>query len=299
MNLEHLLTFQRLAREKNFSGTAESLGISQPTVTLRIKELEEQTGQLLVQRIGQHVSLTEAGETLLSHTNRILRVLEAGREAMQAKTPPNNQIKLATTSSICSYLLPQFFKHWHGKHSHIIIKLYSSHTQEVLHMIQDGAVDVGIVRGLSFAPLQSAVLYYDPIRLVVAPNHPLAKEAASPPISIERLEGEPFIIYRSHAWELVKDVFCTKGLFPREIAELSHIFSVKKWVRSGAGIAFLPYSTIKKEVERRELMMVRVRETADIHFPTQAVFLNSAPVSIELERFLAELKTFTEHFPFD
>jgi DNA-binding transcriptional LysR family regulator len=301
MNLEHFITFQRLAREKSFSETAVSLGVSQPTVTLRIKEMEEQVGKLLVHRIGQFVALTEAGEDFLSYVNRTLRVLDEGKGKIQhLHTPSPPKIRLASTSSISGYLLPRFLNEWYQKFPETCITLCSCQTQDVLHMIKDGVVDIGIVRGTQFdAPLESDTLYYDPICLVVNPEHPLAMHSTDQAISIYQVRKEPIIIYRSNAWKTMNEVFLSCGVLPRIVAELSHVMTVKKWVQSGMGIAFLPYSTVRVEINNKELHLIRVAETASISLPTQAVFLTSTPSTREpyLDHFLSELKTFTCLFP--
>jgi DNA-binding transcriptional LysR family regulator len=106
MNIDYMLTFQRLAREKSFSETAILLGVSQSTVTQRIKDLEMIAGKILVQSTGLYISLTDAGEDLLIYIDRILEVLEKGKGVMQSSkssTPP--KIHVATTSSLINYSL--------------------------------------------------------------------------------------------------------------------------------------------------------------------------------------------------
>jgi DNA-binding transcriptional LysR family regulator len=283
---------------KSFSQTAVSLGVSQPTVTLRIKEIEDQAGKLLVQRIGQYVTLTEAGEDFLKYVNRILRVLDTGKEIVQrghTVLPPT--IKLAAIPSISSYLLPQFLAHWYKRYPSSSITLCSGHTEDVVHMIHDRIVDIGIVRGTVFdSPLQSIELYHDPICLAVVPGHPLARQE-NRSISIRQLHREPILIYQSNAWQLVNRVFVSHGIPPRIVAELSHIITVKKLVGSGMGIAFLPYSTIRQELDKGELLMIHVDETTAVHFPTQAVLLERNQSSDPIDKFIAELQTFTRSFP--
>jgi DNA-binding transcriptional LysR family regulator len=301
MNLEHFITFQRLAREKSFSETAVSLEISQPTVTLRIKEMEEQVGKLLVHRIGQFVTLTEAGEDFLSYVNRTLRDLGEGKEKIRHLHTPNPpKIRLASTSSISGYLLPRFLNEWNQKSPETRITLCSCPTRDVLHMIKDGIVDIGIVRGTQFdAPLESATLYHDPICLIVNPKHPLAVHSEDQAIPIYQVRKEPIILYRSNAWKAMNKVFLSCGVLPHIVAELSHVMTVKKLVQSGMGIAFLPYSTVRMEINNKELHLIRVIETASISIPTQAVFLTpaSSPTGPDLHYFLSELKTFTCSFP--
>lgn len=301
MNIEHLITFQRLARERSFSGTAASLGVSQPTVTMRIKEIEHHTGKLLVQRIGQHILLTEAGELFLNYANRIILVLEAGKENAKERQTHQTHIRLASTSTICCYFIPLFLRYWYDIHPLSRVTTLSHRTKNILHMIQDGIIQVGLVRGESFPqPYASFTLYDDPICLVVPPSHRLATDSTAPNnrISIFDFEKEPIIIYRSESWNAVSNVFINHGLFPNIIAELSHVNGVKKMVETGAGIAFLPYSTVSSELGTRRLAALNIKEIASISLPTQAVFLSSSAI-IEnniFSCFLTSLKTFSSSF---
>jgi DNA-binding transcriptional LysR family regulator len=298
VNIDHYLTFQRLAREKNFSGTAESLGISQSSVTLRIKEIENSIGQRLFFRLGQHIELTDAGQLFLDYVNRIVRVLDRGLEVISSKRSEEIKLRLATTSSISSYLLPPFMRHWYQFNPVEWIYINSSHTQDVLHMVADGVVDAGIVRGGRLdPPLTAVTLYHDPICLTLDSSNPLLlQNSGNRPISIEQLASQPIIAYKSHAYEQVKKAFIGSGIVPNIVAELPHVIAVKKFVQSGAGIAFLPYSTIKKELNDKQLYMLEVIETANIHYPTQVIYNDAAP-SPGMQNLINTLKSFTQNFP--
>jgi DNA-binding transcriptional LysR family regulator len=300
MNIDYMFTFQRLAREKSFSETAILLSVSQSTVTQRIKDLEMLVGKVLVHRTGQYISLTDAGEDLLIYIDRILEVLEKGKGAMQSsKSSTIPKIHVATTSSICSYFLPPFWERWHLMYPESPVLLSSRQTHQVINMVKDKVAEVGIVRGAIFdSPLESTILYYDPIYLVTGPNHPLSDHPRDIPIQLAQLTHEPILAYRSNSWSIVNQLFISKGIVPHVIAELSHVITVKKLIETGFGIAFLPYSTIKSEQSNSRLKCFQVNELRSLTLPTQAIYLSSIfSNSSSLPFFLQELKESASSFP--
>lgn len=257
MDLDQLITLQRLARQKSFSSTASYLGITQPTVTLRIKKLEEEVGERLVQRIGQHIALTEAGETFLKYVNRTLRIHDAGQKAISdcdSNLPP--VLRLASTFGIATYLLPDFFKEWRRKYPNTQITLQSSRKQDVADMVKDGLVDVGLGRNFEIHPTLTPIhLFDDPIQLVVSSRNALAMENRAVPI--ERLSSESMVVCRSNQ-QLTQALFLRKGLIPVICARLHNVTAVKEMVARGFGIAILPKSMTSFEQEARLLEILPI-----------------------------------------
>lgn len=297
MDLNQLITLQRLAREKSFSNTANILGVSQPTVTLRIKNLEEEVGEQLVQRMGQHITLTEAGEEFLKYINRTLRVYNASLKAIDLHKSKPPTLRLASTSSITSHILPQFLGYWYEKHPYTCITLQSGLAQDVLYMVKDGIADVGIIRetSISSSSFQSTFLYEDPVYLVAGSTSRFAEES-SQRFSFHQLNEQPLLIYNSSTGrQLAEKVILQYGITPSILARLDSIVTVKRMVMSGLGIALLPWSTISTEVAENSL--VPVVEIKSVKLSTLAVTAKSAnssliPKSPIIELFMSEFKNY-------
>lgn len=299
MDLNQLITFQRLARQRSFSHTANFLNISQPTVTVRIKKLEEQLGEQLVKRVGEYITLTDAGEEFLLHTNRTLRIyIATQRISAKFNKKPNSTLRLASISSVATYLLPDFLSCWYDKYPNTLITVQSGLEEDVICAIEDGIADVGIIRGpMSDPAFQTDLLYYEPVHLVVGKKCSLTEE--SHPIPIRRLANEPLMTYNSHTGrQIAEKIFYHTGFKLRVASELDSSIIVKKMVQSGFGMAFLPSSTIRTDIMDQSLFVIPVSGISPIKLSAYAITANLSETSLPipnsplLKIFLRELKDF-------
>ena len=107
MELKNLITFKTIAEQKSFSNAARVLGYAQPTITFQIRQLEDELGVPLFDRIGNKIRLTESGNILLDYTFRILSLVDDAKCTLASDCTPSGILKISGISSICAGMLPQ------------------------------------------------------------------------------------------------------------------------------------------------------------------------------------------------
>ncbi|GAX90368.1 LysR family transcriptional regulator [Effusibacillus lacus] len=269
MDTQQLLTLQKLAREKSFSRASRELGISQPTATMRIKALEDELGETLILRTGQKAVLTPAGEIFLSHVDRALKVLQSAVDRISAG-PDGNFLAIAGTPSFNTFVLPEILQEFRVLHPDIQWQIYTDGTENILKMIADGIIDIGLVRGMvPNSTVSSFPLFFEKFLLILPNNHPLALKES---VSLPDLQNEPIVFYRrnSDTWGEIEKRFLAAGVQPKITMELNHTVTVKQMLLAGEGVAFLPELTVKNELETGLLTAGRI-EGPPILRPISAV----------------------------
>ncbi|WP_167578004.1 LysR family transcriptional regulator [Ammoniphilus sp. YIM 78166] len=301
MELLHLETFANLVQYRNFSLVAKKMNISQPTVTVRIKMLEEELGVDLVIRVGRKVEITPAGQAFYDAVDRSLRVLRDGLETMS--NPRENSkphLSLGGTHTVSYYFLSEMIPDFCHQLD-LDLSLYTGQTAEVFEMILDQVVDMGFVcTNLEHPDLIKTKLYQDLFYPVALPSHPLAKEIK---IRILDLKDEPLITYqkgRSLNYR-IESLFREEGLRSNTIMELKYVNSIKKMVLEGNGISFLPWISIEKDVRNGQMAVLPLALAKplarDVHFVFHRKHIQSEKIValVQFVRDYLNLKGFPVH----
>lgn len=274
MELYHLITFECVARERSFSRAAKILNLTQPTVSARLRALEEELGEALFKRNTRHVELTEAGQVFLAYVERTLSLLRQGTVAVHSLREPHFQrLRLATIPSLAVDALATVMEEVLQACPQAKLAVLTGRSREVLDMVVDGVVHVGFLRSPlpRPAPVGIVKLYDDEVVLAVAPSHRLAGAAK---VSLRELEGEKLIVRQSNSpfghWlgELLK----AEGVRPQVVVEINHLEATKALVAKGFGVAFLPRSVITGEMEQGVLAGLSIAEPGPILRPTLMIY---------------------------
>lgn len=144
MDTQSLATFLALCQHKSFSRAANSLFITQSTVTKRIAELEREVGKALFRRDNKHVTLTEEGSIFANYAKRIVELEEAAVKDMNANVAYQNYLRLGVTNSIYECHLIELISAYLREETNAV-KITIDHSSELLMMLQDGTLDVAFV----------------------------------------------------------------------------------------------------------------------------------------------------------
>ena len=193
MELSHLETFLRVAELGSFSRAAEALGLTQPTLSARIQTLERNMGQRLFERRGRGVRLTEAGRALVPYAERTLFAFQEGREAVAlSNNPTRGRLRIGSARVIGAYVLPGILADFSLQHPGVELAILTGRSHEVLQMVLDQDVHVGLGRSLVHPEIESVYLYDEEIVFVTHPHHPLALRGKA---LISEIAQEPLILY--------------------------------------------------------------------------------------------------------
>lgn len=259
LNLRHLEAFVAIATAGNFTRAAGLLHISQPALTVQIRQLEENIGVKLLDRNTRTVKLTAIGEQLAPVIGRVLRDIEAVlRDASEMAAGTRGTVSVAALPSVCSTILPRIIAAFKKDQPGISVVLKDVVSQKVLSMVKTREVDFGVGSFTDSDPAIEVVpLFADRVKIVVPRDSPLARKRA---IQLQQMLGLPLILMErdSSVRMLVDRAFESIGHYPTPAYEATYMSSAVGMVRAGLGVAFLPSSTL----EMSELTGLTARSVA-------------------------------------
>ncbi|MBP6902717.1 MAG: LysR family transcriptional regulator [Burkholderiaceae bacterium] len=254
MTLTELRYIVAVAREKHFGRAAEACFVSQPTLSVAIKKLEEELDVKLFERGGAEVSVTPLGDEIVRQAQQVLEQAQAIKEiAKRGKNPLAGPLRLGIIYTIGPYLLPELVKHAIAQTPQMPLMLQENFTVKLLEMLRTGELDCAIMAepfpdtGLAIAPL-----YDEPFAVAVPVHHPLAQRQA---ISAEELKAETMLLlgnghcFRDQVLEVCPEFarFSSQTEGIRKSFEGSSLETIKHMVASGMGITVVPVLSIPKE----------------------------------------------------
>ncbi|WNS74126.1 LysR family transcriptional regulator [Bacillus sp. DTU_2020_1000418_1_SI_GHA_SEK_038] len=145
MEIQQLRAFLSVAQTKNFTKSAELLFMSQSTVTMRIKALEQTLGKQLFERDNRQVLLTAAGKELLDYAKRIIELVDEGSRKVSIEETFENSLVVGSLHSLWDYLLFPIMKEFQAKHPRTALRFITGHSWDIVQHVLDGVVDFGVV----------------------------------------------------------------------------------------------------------------------------------------------------------
>jgi DNA-binding transcriptional LysR family regulator len=294
MEILQLETFLAVATYGGFHRAAEALRISQPAVSARISTLEEALGTRLFEREHGKFSLSLAGKALRPHAEQVLRQVAIARQAVHEMHPiAGGALPIAASLSICTYLLPEVLKKYQESHPNVVVSVRSGNSAQVLKMVLDGEVDLGLARSLNHPEVETIQLRDDPLILVGHPGHPaLARRK----LRLEELESVPIISYDrgSSDWTLMNGLFRRDGLLPNIVLEVETIEACKRMVLRKLGLAFLPQIAVVEELRRGKLCPLEISGSEPLRRSLDVILPRRRPLSKSAKELVAGLREATQ-----
>jgi len=262
MQLAQVEGFLEVARRANLSRAAETLYITQPALTARLRSLEAEVGSPLFRRGRRGMVLTDAGRVFLPYAERALRALQEGASAIE-RLPLTDELVLGAAPAISTYVLPRLLVRFESEHPAVRLSVRTGHSEEILDMVVRGDVQVGLARELHHPSLETLGLYEDELVLVVEPGHPLARSRR---VTLDRVRDARLILFdrTSSYYDLTNALFRPAGTLPRGVLELDHIDAAKQMVLAGLGVALLPTTAVAGELRSGALRRIELVGTPRI-----------------------------------
>jgi LysR family transcriptional regulator, low CO2-responsive transcriptional regulator len=260
--LRQLQVFEKVANHLNYSRAAEQLYLSQPAVSMQIKQLEGHIGLPLFEQMGKKVFLTEAGRELFHYARSIAQQL-AEMEAVFGEMKGLEQGKLTlSVVNTANYFTPQLLAKFCQRHPNINVILQVANRDAVLKQLADNSTDLAIMGQPPDGKDLSAESFLDnPLVVIAAPNHPLAKLKR---VKFARLAEETFLSREqgSGTRSAMERVFAQHKIQPHISMEMETNEAIKQAVQAGMGLGILSLHSIELELETKRLAMLNVE-----HFP--------------------------------
>lgn len=260
MTLTELRYIVMLARERHFGRAAEKCHVSQPTLSVALKKVEQRHGVILFERSSADVRLTPIGEQIAHQAERVLE--EAGRLkeiAAQGKDPLVGSLRLGVIYTIAPYLLPRLIPALHVRASRMPMYLQENFTVRLAEQLRRGDLDVIVVaQPFSEPGVVSLPVYDEPFCVALPANHPLAEFKSIPP---QEIASENLLLlgngncFRDQVVQACPQLSEPGGIDGS--LEGSSLETVRYMVASGAGISIVPVSAAKSWPQNEPLLSFR------------------------------------------
>lgn len=277
MLLGQLRSFLCVARYGSFTRAAQSLHLSQPALTVRIRQLEESLGVRLLDRNKRAVHLTRTGRELAAVLQRLLDDLDAALvKAKKIATHHQGVVRLACFPSVATTLLPEAIASFRANHPGISFVVRDAALKRTVSMIRADEVDFGICDSLpNETDLESIDLMRDRMHVVYPATHPIARVKK---VSVDELARFPLVLMDpdTSARSIVDSAFAASGRLALPACEATHISTAVSMVRAGLGIAILPSMGLELRIHAE----LRSRAVDDTRFARQIAIVKRAGRSL-------------------
>jgi DNA-binding transcriptional LysR family regulator len=276
--LDLLVVLAVIARQRSFTRAAAVLGISQPSISARVRRLEQRLGEPVFERLGRGVRLTPTGETLRPAAERALALAQ---EADQLWTGLGTQhrgfVRVAASTTVAAYVLPPAIARFRRRHPDVDLEVQVANTAQVAQQIMSGELSWGLVEGpVDTINLVARTFFEDEMTLVVPPKHPWARRRHIAP---QELEGADLLGREvgSGTGEVCEAALAAHGVRLRPRVRIAHSRAIVAAVAAGAGVAIVSALVTRSFVDARRVVRVAIdgveirRAFTTIHRPGRSL----------------------------
>ena len=255
MDTQALTAFLAVAESGSFSTAAERLFITQPAVSKRIAQLEQQLGTRLFDRVGRRIRLTEAGEALLPRARQVLLDLEdMGRAISNLTGTVSGTLRIGTSHHIGLHRLPPVLRRFSREYPDVKLDIHFIDSEEAWEAVLHGDLEMGVVT-LPPQPdprLHSQAVWQDPLVFMAAPEHPLARLERVP---LETLTGYSAILPSPVTFtrRIVESLFEEQALTLNISMSTNYLETIKMMTSVGLGWSVLPLRMVDDSLRVLEM----------------------------------------------
>lgn len=257
---KQLKIFATVAEHQSYTIAAKVLFLTQPAISMQVKQLEEFVGMPLFERVGKQVALTEAGQELLRYAESIeQQVNEAKLMLDELKGVERGKLHL-TMASTANYFAPQIIAAFKRKHPRAEITLDVTNRSGLVEAVENNHTDMAIMgKPPSGHHLKGIPFMDNPLVVIAAPSHPLVHQQ---PILLQDLAGEPFIVRESASGTriAVERFFEQHGLELTAGMEMNRSEAIKQAVMAELGLGIVSLHTIEMELTLKRLVVLEVED---------------------------------------
>jgi LysR family transcriptional regulator, low CO2-responsive transcriptional regulator len=260
LTLRQLKVFEAVARLLNYTRAAEELHLTQPAVSMQVKQLEESLGIALFEQLGKRIHLTEAGQELLGYARTItqqLDELEGVLNRMKGLGGGRLRISVATTAN---YFIPTLLGSFSRRYPDVTISLDVTNRETLLRQLVENTVDL-VVMGQppAEADVEAQAFMDNPLVVVAPPDHVLVGKKHVP---VARLQAETFLVRETGSGTrmAMERFFRERGVALTTGMEVASNEAIKQSVQAGLGLGVLSRATIEQELLLKRLVILDIED---------------------------------------
>ncbi len=262
ITIRQLQVFASVAKNLSYTRAAEELHLTQPAVSMQIKQLEKSIGLKLFEQIGKKIYLTEAGSVVLEHALSInLKLNAIENDLEQLKGIEGGRLTVCIASTV-NYFATRLISRFSQAYPSVQISLDVTNRHELLKRLETNEPDLVLMgRPPESADLISTAFMDNPLVIIANPHHPLANKSKIP---IKRLSDETFVLREkgSGTRAAMEAMFEEYDIKPKVGTQLSGNESIKQAVEAGLGLGLVSFHTVDLELKANRLTTLDVE-----HFP--------------------------------
>ncbi|ODT08139.1 MAG: LysR family transcriptional regulator [Mesorhizobium sp. SCN 65-20] len=258
LTLKQLRYFEALARHSHFGRAADACAISQPAMSVQIKDLEENLGSELFERSARQVRLTSFGEEFAARVREILRSVDELEDvARAARQRLVGRLRIGVIPTVAPYLLPTIIGNLNRMHDGLDIHIRETQTQKLIHELGEGRLDTAIVALPVSEPSLTEVALFEENFVLVRPG----EDAGKPVPNREMLrEMRLLLLEEGHCFREQALSFCNlHSARPRELLDGSSLSTLVQMVGAGIGVTLIPEMAVPVETLSASVSVARFK----------------------------------------
>lgn len=250
LEIRQLKTFMSIVKLGNFSQAAQFLSYTQSTVTTHIQLLEKELNTVLFERFGHQLMLTTDGERLYDYADKITKLAEDAKNELDNFETPRGPIIIGMPESLCSYSLTALLREYASLYPDIELKIKFGIASDFRNLLRKNMMDLAffLEPHMNESDLVSKFLWAQPIVMIAAPSHELAKLTH---VEAKDLQGQRLVFIDSGtSYQMaLQECLANAAVQPKNILEICQLQTLKDFVISNLGITVLPLATVTREFE--------------------------------------------------
>ncbi|WP_147532820.1 LysR family transcriptional regulator [Bacillus marasmi] len=259
MFYDALKTFVTLVEIKNFTKTAEILLMSQPSVSLHIKNLEKEFQTQLVQRSPKALKITPTGELLYDRAKQMITIYEQTKQdILEHHHAIKGELKIGASFTIGEYILPSLLIDIQTTYPELELRVIIGNTEEIVQFVKTYQVDIGLIEGqTNESSLNVQPFMKDELFLVTSNQHYLASKSE---VTIEDLQNQVWLTRESGSGtrDYLSHVIRSNGLKVKSLLTISSTQGIKETLINGLGISLLSGSVIQRDLQQGYLKSLKL-----------------------------------------
>ena len=290
MELRNLITFIYVAELGSFTKAAEQLGYSQSTISFQIKQLEDELGCLLFERINHTITLTERGHDLVAYAHKVRALTDDFKENLSKDQECSGHIHIVTPDSVCEEMISAHYKDFHNRYPSVFVRFSTGDTSDMLSMIDHNKADVIITLDHRLFNKDYVIAKEQrlPMHFVAAST---SKYAGRKGMSIKDIANEPFVLteYGQGYRRVFDRELAKKSIEITPVLEIGRTDLITSVLVENSMISYLPDFVTKDLVASGELCYLDVCDMS-IDIWKQLIYHKNKWMSKSMKTFIEYIK---------